>query len=95
MQLPAFASFHSIYVQIFAKNFHGCEVICKKCERFSLRMISNIRYKVENSGEENFDESWITKFWYGKLRKTHSSLHKTYRFKPKVMLQVEKARQNC
>ena len=52
--------------------------------------ISNRQYKVENSGEDNFDESWI--FWYGKLWEIHSSLHKTYRFKPKVMLQVEKAR---
>ena len=38
---------HCIHMQKFVKNLHGCKVIHKKCESFSLRMISNVQYSLD------------------------------------------------
>ena len=43
-QLPAFMSCVNSLLQKFARKFHGCKVICEKCETFSLQIISNIHY---------------------------------------------------
>ena len=35
---------HCIHMQNFVKKLHGCKVIHKKCESFSVWMISNVWY---------------------------------------------------
>ena len=44
LQLPAFTSFHSIYMQNSPKNFQCCKAICKKRKCFPPRMKSNKWY---------------------------------------------------